>query len=222
MARVDRIWNGAPAPMTVTQGVTTASIGLALEDWQVPMDVVCARLELALETAFAPTPWTVTANVTTGAITITSTVPFDVTFAPGFAAFWGFASTTYLLNLSLTSDGMPTWLIPTARVRFGLPVCWWSRAVGGDRQPVVWDGPFVGFDVEVVTSRFAGADPFDLARVPFCISQGDALPWTPTNRNGWIGIRPLADQTQRAPVGSGADWGKLTLRGVWLDPEVGP
>ena len=115
--RLDRIWTGDYAPITVTQG-TTASIGLVEASWRQPMELVCADLQTALEAAFGA-GWTVSRDASAGAITIEhNATPFTINFRPGFATYWGFLSSSYGPGLSFTSDTDVEYQIDGEKVGF--------------------------------------------------------------------------------------------------------
>jgi hypothetical protein len=222
--RIDRVWNGSLSPLTITPlaGAATA-IGLpTLAAWQVPMESVCLALDVVME-ALLPGNWDVTRDPVTGAITISSTVPFETDFTPGFAAYWGFASTHYGLNLSLTSDAPVQYQIPDVYLSFGLPILVWTRSLV-EHSPVVWAGPYAVFEL-VRTALF---DPlvvtppaFDPGRVPFVIYQDNPAPWYFDTRDGYLAVRPLATQLTRSPLNrTAADWGHWPSRVQWLNPNL--
>lgn len=216
VTRVDRIWDGALSPVTVTKGGVTAAIGLSRTDWQAPMQVVCARLQAALSTAI-PSPGTWSCTVLSDhRIAIGSTgAPFDVTFAPGFARFLGFASSTYTFNLLVESDATPEYYRSDCFVSYGLPVQFWHRS-NRALHSVIWGGAWYALDVSV-TEPNPATPVWSPSRCTFAVSgtPGTTTPWSPAARGGYLVLRPTQEETTTEWFDNETgDWTKGNLRCV--------
>ena len=218
MVRLDRIWNGAEEPFYVTQQVggspVSSYIGLALEDWQAPHEVVLGRLRVVCEAIFPGNSWNFTRN-SDGTLTIYSDLEYDITLSSGFAAFWGFTSTYYEVDSTLTSENIPDNFLDNQLVSITLPVLMWSREVRGDSIGIIWD-TFWFWDLGWTTDSTVEW-PF---RYSFAIYQGDLAAWELGNRDGWIALRPSATSWSDSGMGTTSVWKKFAFRCGWLDPTI--
>jgi len=214
-SRIDRVWTGTENPLTVTRA-TAAAIGLTREDWVAPTETVCSRIALALETAFPADAWTCTRDGSTGKITLTCDTNCDWALAPGFADWAGFTSLSYLHTTSITSEEVPPHFHGDQRLGYSLPLRFYHRTIHAHRAPVLWSS-FWAWDLAWHADE---AEAVALLREPFVIDNGSSNQWSPTNRDGWIALRPLWDQTQRATVGNVNTFGRFDFRALWLNPTL--
>lgn len=218
--RIDRVWDGSLTPLTVTRAGVTATVGLAREDWQAPMQVVCQRLTTALTNALPPGAGHWSVVVTTDnkiSMALTGAV-FSVVFQPGFAKFLGFSATTHTNNLMILSDTTPEYYRADCWVSYGLPVLYWHRANRG-KHSVIW-GSWYALDVAIVEPHPA-TPVWDPARCVFAVSgtPGITTPWSPSNRGGYLVLRPTAeDATTEWFDQTTGDWVQGKLRCVILTP----
>lgn len=217
---IERIWDGGLSPITMTVDGTPYSIGLTAAQWQRPMAAVCQSLTAAIEAAVQQGAAVTVAS--DGKIRIACDAYFDIEFQPGFAAYWGFASTTYTNVQEPITSTNPTYLLADQWVKFRLPIRSWHRAIG-HRTPVVWsDGTDFSFDVTWTTYKFGSTPPYDPRRVPHVVYGGDtSSPWGLSNRDGYVTLRPLPESCPRSPLGgSSADWGSYSYRATWLNQTI--
>jgi hypothetical protein len=193
---------------------------MTLASWQAPMETVCSRLDAALEIAFPGEDFTVTRDPTTGRLTFTCTSPMTIVMSAGWAAWAGFASTTYGPALSISGDADPEYQLTGQLIGLTLPVQFWHRGVPGGRQSVVWDGPFLAFDL--LWTRYRNqALIWDPQRVPFVLYQGDLALWSLSNRDGWLLLRPLPESSQwELHARSDGHWNRRTVRALWIDGVI--
>jgi len=217
MVRIDQCWNGKASPISVTQGGITVAIGLDMDatGWIAPTDNVCDALERKLNTAFAAT-WTVGRASATGKITFASDALFDITFQPGFAVWAGFTSTTYSGVDIILSESTPPHF-SQCYAGYSLPIRYWTRNTSAVRKAVVWDSHW---SWEITLTRDGKDDLDDLIRTPFCLVGSDLTDWSPSNRDGYLALRPSWEGVQREQKGTGTTYGTFFFRAEWLNTSL--
>jgi len=220
-SRIDLCWNGKAAPITITQGGTTADIGLSLnaDGWYACTEVVCSRLQAAIEAAFPAESWWCYRKVSNDAVVIDcTTATFDATFQAGFA-WWADFDASYSSVGEVASNGTPPHFCDDQWMRVALPVRYWHREIAGRGSPVVWTSHWA-WDLRW-TRTTAEEVAINQMRSPFAIYSGDSDDWALDDRDGYIVCRLLDRSMQRSLLNHESnDHGAWTMRVVWLNPTM--
>ena len=221
MARIDVCWNGKAAPITITQGAATADIGLSLDadGWYACTEVVCARIQTALEAAFPASSWWVYRKVSNDAFVLDClTAPFDASIQSGFA-WWADINTSYSGVTEIASTGTPPHFYNDQWFAVTLPVRYWHREIAGRGSPVVWDSHWA-WDLRW-TRRAPDEVLIRQMRTPFALYFGDADDWAVDDRDGYIVCRLADRDLQRGLLAQDSDaHGVWPMRCIWLNPTL--
>ena len=226
---VDQIWTGNPNQLGANVGGTFYPLGLTVADWQAPLDIVCARIRVALDAATGQT-WTFEPRFDASTrMFISCDVDWFVSFGKGLNFFFGYSDLTVMAgaNTAVVGDVAPGCRIEACYLGYGLPSLVMEREIVHRRTPVLY-ASYLEFALRW-TRHYQDAPAFDPRRYPFAMYPAKQRTgstyyggaWSLSSRSGWLALRPTSREYNGRPLGSmSAAYTTQDIRASWIGGTI--